>query len=108
MGKKTLSAVLAVAVLGLGAGLASAKEFVDISAKAGVADDGNGKGIAFADINNDGYTDMYVSNKGGANKLLLNNGDGTFKDITATAGAGIDHPGFTTGSIFGDYDNDVV
>ncbi len=106
MSKKTLSAILVVAVLGLGAIPAVAKEFVDISAKAGVADDGLGKGIAFADINNDGYMDLYVSNKGGANKLLLNNGDGTFKDITATAGAGIDHPGFTMGSVFGDYDND--
>lgn len=88
------------------AGLAVAGEFADISVTAGVADDGLGKGVAFADINNDGLADLYVSNKGGANKLYLNQGNGVFSDITATAGAGIDHPGFTMGSVFGDYDND--
>ena len=88
------------------AGLATASEFIDISQTSGVADDGLGKGIAFADINNDGLVDFYVSNKGGANKLYLNQGNGMFADITATAGAGLDHPGFTMGSVFGDYDND--
>lgn len=95
-----------VLALLLAAGPAAAAEFLDISQSAGVADDGLGKGIAFADINNDGLVDFYVSNKGGANKLYLNQGNGTFADITATAGAGIDHPGFTMGSVFGDYDND--
>jgi hypothetical protein len=85
---------------------ALAQEFVDVSQAAGVADDGLGKGVAFADVNNDGFVDLYVSNKGGSNKLYLNQGDGTFKDVTASAGAGIDAPGFTMGSVFGDYDND--
>lgn len=83
-----------------------AQEFVDVSQAAGVADDGLGKGVAFADVNGDGFVDLYVSNKGGANKLYLNNGDGTFKDVTSKAGKGIDAPGFTMGSVFGDYDND--
>lgn len=77
------------------AGPVCAQEFSDISKMAGVADDGLGKGVAFADIDNDGYIDIYVSNKGGANKLYRNLGNGTFEDITATAGAGIDDPGFT-------------
>ena len=106
MGKMTLRAVLAVAVLALVASPAIAKEFKDISTAAGVADDGLGKGVAFADINNDGLVDLYVSNKGGANKLYLNQGNGNFKDITATAGKGIDYPGLAMGSVFGDYDND--
>jgi hypothetical protein len=97
---------ITLSLLLLVAGTATASEFTDISQTAGVADDGLGKGIAFADINNDGLVDLYVSNKGGANKLYLNQGDGIFTDITATAGAGIDHPGLTMGSIFGDYDND--
>lgn len=85
---------------------AAAVEFADISAAAGVADAGLGKGIAMADVNNDGLIDLYVSNKGGSNRLYLNNGNGTFLDFTAQAGAGVDHPGFTMGSVFGDYDNE--
>jgi len=106
MSKKAGIWLTSVALLVLAAGPALGQEFVDVSKQAGVADDGLGKGVAFADINNDGFVDLYVSNKGGSNKLYLNNGDGTFKDITATAGAGIDAPGFTMGSVFGDYDND--
>ena len=83
---------------------ALAAEFEDISAAAGVADDGNGKGVAFADVNNDGLNDLYVSNKGGANKLYLNIG-GQFKDVTGES-KGLDAPGFTMGSVFGDVNND--
>ncbi len=106
MSKKTLRAMSVMAALLLSAGIASAGDFADVSAKAGVADDGLGKGVAFADINNDGLVDLYVSNKGGANRLFLNKGNGNYEDITANAGEGLDYPGFTMGSVFGDYDND--
>src|SRR5512134_3514404 len=106
MMKRMMGALMLVAAVGLGAAVADAKEFVDVSAAAGVADNGLGKGVAFADINNDGLVDLYVSNKGGANKLYLNKGNGKFEDITAKAGKGIDFPGFTMGSVFGDFDND--
>jgi hypothetical protein len=105
MNKITLGAILVLASLTF-AGTTLAKEFVDISTAAGVADEGLGKGVAFADINNDGLVDLYVSNKGGANKLYLNKGEGRFEDITAKAGAELDYPGFAMGSVFGDYDND--
>jgi len=81
-----------------------AVEFEDISTQAGVADDGNGKGVAIADVNGDGLNDIYVSNKGGANKLYLNRG-GVFTDVTEQS-KGLDAPGFTMGSVFGDVDND--
>ncbi len=97
--------LLAAALLALG-GAAFGADFAEVSAAAGVADGGLGKGVAFADIDNDGYVDLYVSNKGGANKLYLNQGRGSFVDITAQAGEGIDYPGFSMGSVFGDYDND--
>ncbi|PNU20532.1 hypothetical protein C2E25_06555 [Geothermobacter hydrogeniphilus] len=106
MCKKTLCMLLASVMVLFGAGLSMAQEFSDISATAGVADAGFGKGVAFADINNDGLVDLYVSNKGGANKLYLNKGNGKFEDITARAGDGLDYPGFAMGSVFGDYNND--
>jgi len=106
MSKKTLSLLLVLVALLALPGLVLAKEFKDVSVAAGVADDGLGKGVAFADINNDGLVDLYVSNKGGANKLYLNKGAGKFEDITAKAGAGIDYPGYAMGSVFGDYNND--
>jgi len=45
----------------------------------------SGSGIAAEDINGDGYPDVLIVG-GLGNKLYINNGDGTFKDVTATAG----------------------
>lgn len=42
-------------------------------------------GVAVADFNNDGWTDLFICNAG-RNALYKNNGDGTFSDITTTAG----------------------
>ncbi len=97
--------VLVSAALALPA-WATSPLFVDATRKAGVGDAGNGKGVAFADIDNDGDWDLYVSNKGGANTLYRNNGDGTFADITAEAGDNLGDAGFAMGSVFFDYDND--
>jgi len=104
--KKFVWMLVFAMVVGFGSGNLFAADFKDVSEAAGVADDGLGKGVAFADINNDGLVDLYVSNKGGSNHLYLNLGNGKFEDTTATAGVGLDHPGFTLGSVFGDYDND--
>jgi len=60
-------------------------------------------GAAAADYNNDGYTDLYVTNFG-SNVLYHNNGDGTFSDITATAGVSVGS--WSTGAAWGDYDKD--
>ena len=76
-----------------------------------------GSGAGFADIDNDGDIDLYIvnipgpftqdreSNKGNANALYRNNGDGTFTDITRTAGVG--HQGYGMGCVFADYDGDA-
>ncbi len=106
MNKGTVGFLLAAAVLVLLAGPVFAVEFVDIPIPAGVGDDGLGKGVAFADINNDGLVDLFLSNKGGYSKLFLNQGDGRFEEITAKAGLGDAAAGFIQGSAFGDFDND--
>ena len=77
--------------------------FTDITDKAGVGDTGYGVGCAAADINNDGYPEIYITNYG-RNILYQNNGDGTFTDITQQAGVGDERWG--TSCAFLDYDVD--
>ena len=61
--------------------------FTDVTHKAGVGDTGYGVGCAAADIDNDGFPEIYVTNYG-RNTLYHNNGDGTFTDVTQKAGVG--------------------
>jgi hypothetical protein len=62
-------------------------------------------GAAFADYDNDGYLDIYITNGSGLpNALYHNNGDGTFSEVAKKAG--VDHRGFAMGCVFGDCDND--
>jgi len=66
-----------------------------------------GSGVAWIDYDNDGFSDLYFVNgaPGSANALYRNNGDGTFKDVTAQAGVP-GKGGYKTGVAAGDYDND--
>jgi len=59
--------------------------FKDATAQAGLADTGWTMAVGHADINNDGWQDVYVANDYGSDTLFLNNKDGTFKDITREA-----------------------
>lgn len=55
--------------------------FTDVSKDAGIMDPGFGLGVAIADINSDGWKDIYVTNDFfGSDLLYINNGDGTFTD----------------------------
>jgi hypothetical protein len=78
--------------------------FDDIAEKAGVAKRGFNKGVTAADYDNDGWSDLYVSNLGGTNFLYRNNRDGTFSEFGRGAGAPGPGQGFPTW--FFDYDND--
>ena len=60
--------------------------------------------ISLADIDNDGFVDLFVASGSGPNLLFHNNGNGTFTDVTA--GSGIVVESYATGACIGDYDND--
>lgn len=64
-----------------------------------------GGGVAAGDINNDGYIDLYFTSNSSADKLYLNLGNLTFKDITDEAGI-LNQPGFNTGVTMADVNND--
>lgn len=57
----------------------------------------NGAGVALADFNNDGRTDVFFVGNSVPNKLYLNEGSWAFKDITSTAGVGGRSNGWRTG-----------
>ena len=62
------------------------------------------EGIAVADVNGDGFDDIYITVRIGKNMLLVNQGDGTFREQSATFK--LDLPGHTTCALFADFDND--
>ncbi len=79
--------------------------FQDITASAGVAVPGKvGVSASFADIDNDGDPDLYVTTVRGGNMLFENDGKGRFRDISAASG--LDHVGHSSAAVFFDYDRD--
>ncbi|MBN2090246.1 VCBS repeat-containing protein [candidate division KSB1 bacterium] len=78
--------------------------FINVTTIAGVGDSGNTKGACFGDYDNDGDLDLYIGNDGSPNRLFQNNGDGTFKDVTAESN--VAGPLGTHGVVFADFDND--
>jgi len=78
--------------------------FEDVTATTGLSGlDGVSVGV-FADYDNDGYKDAFISRTFKPNQLFRNNGDGTFTDVTAKSGIGEDC--CTTVASWADYDND--
>jgi hypothetical protein len=77
--------------------------FADVTRAAGLATEIYGLGVAAADYDNDGDTDVYITALG-PNRLFRNNGSGVFEDVTARARVG--DPGFSAGAAWFDYDRD--
>ncbi len=85
--------------------------FEEVSKKAGVDDPGHYLGMqgVWADYDNDGWPDLYVTNDGGPNYLYRNKHDGTFEDVGLFSGAALSLEGQERGSMgvdFGDFDHD--
>ena len=77
--------------------------FTDVTRKAGVANERWGFGAVVADYDNDGDTDLYVTNFG-PNRLYRNDGNGSFTDVAAAAGVSLS--GWSTAAAFGDFNRD--
>ncbi|GAA0543755.1 VCBS repeat-containing protein [Chitinophaga japonensis] len=85
--------------------------FEDITEKAGVGSDSIwSTGVTLADVNGDGWLDIYVcrssdmKNLDRGNMLFINNRNGTFTERAASYG--LDNRGLSTHAAFFDYDND--
>ena len=78
-------------------------KFQDVTDKAGIGHPGWGMGVCTADVDADGWEDLYVTALGGS-KLYRNNRNGTFSDVTDRAG--VAGAGWPTGCGFADYDRD--
>ena len=84
--------------------------FSDVSEEAAIADPlGKALGVAFADYDEDGWTDIYVANDSVMSFLYRNKGNGKFENVALTAGVGYNDDGRPfagMGVDFADYDND--
>ncbi len=79
--------------------------FTDVTKEAGLSSGEHAThSVSWADIDNDGWLDVFVGHELTPSQLFRNRGDGTFEDITAKAGVGAST--FAKGTNFGDYDND--
>jgi hypothetical protein len=79
-------------------------KFVELAHAAGVNARLVSKGSAWGDFDDDGWVDLFVSNKDGAGRLFRNRRDGTFHDVTSETGVTGPRSGFSCW--FWDFDND--
>jgi hypothetical protein len=83
--------------------------FSDVTQQAGVTKPGRGLGVVWADVDDDGWIDLYIANDRMANFLYHNNGDGGFTEIGELAGVAFNEHAYAESGMgvdAGDYDND--
>jgi enediyne biosynthesis protein E4 len=84
--------------------------FEDVSTRSGILSHvGKGMSVAFADYDQDGYVDAFITNDTVPNFLFRNRGDGTFEERALVAGVSVPiagRPVSAMGADFQDYDND--
>jgi len=94
----------------LGRGEDGRVTFEDITRRAGIdTATGGALGVVAADLDLDGWLDLYVANDGVANQMWINQGDGTFSNQALLSGNALNrdgHPEAGMGVDAGDYDND--
>jgi hypothetical protein len=78
--------------------------FTDVTERSGLAVEMYGMGVAVADFNNDGHSDILITGVG-QNRLFQNTGKGTFVDVTTKAGLG-GRRAFSTSAMWFDFDRD--
>jgi len=80
-------------------------KFADITDSAGVGlEDRIGVTASFADIDNDGDPDLYVTTVRNGNVMFRNDGEGKFVDISSASG--LDYVGHSSAAVFFDFDRD--
>jgi hypothetical protein len=79
--------------------------FEDVSEKAGVSnpDKRLGMGVVWADYDNDGWPDLFVTNDMGPNFLYHNKHDGTLEDVGLITGTALSPEGRSMGNMAGDF-----
>ena len=80
-------------------------KFEDVTKKAGITHTDWGQGVCAGDIDNHGYTDLFVT-QWGQNVLYRNQGDGTFRNETKERGLLSPKPRWSTGCAFLDFNRD--
>jgi hypothetical protein len=83
--------------------------FSDVTLASGTSNPANARGVVWGDYDNDGLPDLYLVNNTTYNpsRLLRNQGDGTFTDVTTEAGVGGQvENGMAVDATFVDYNND--
>ncbi|MFT6780382.1 MAG: hypothetical protein ACJA1A_000297 [Saprospiraceae bacterium] len=107
--------LLSAAMLCLFSSFILSQGYTDVSISSGVGfvhqgqvdsyDMGVGTGAAWFDYDNDGWQDLYITNRVGANKLFRNLGNGTFSDVALSLGVE-DIANDGSGVVAGDINND--